>query len=81
MLNNIEDDSSYKFGKAHRIQQSQESLAQNPSIYKAFGQPGIYELAKKYLNNDIQPYKNSFQRYNIHPDVVEMFLFSNNLFI
>ena len=52
MLNNIEDDSSYKFGKAHRIQQSQESLAQNPSIYKAFGQPWIYELAKNYLNND-----------------------------
>ena len=34
----------------------------------------FHELCEKYLDNELQSYENSFQRYNIHPDVVEMFI-------
>jgi genome maintenance exonuclease 1 len=33
----------------------------------------FHDLCEKYLNNDLQIHENSFQRYNINPDVVEMF--------
>tara|TARA_R110002074_G_scaffold379719_2_gene558052 strand:- start:1126 stop:1806 length:681 start_codon:yes stop_codon:yes gene_type:complete len=51
MLDNIEDDSSYKFGKAYRLPIEEETFIENPSIYKVFSQEWMHHLAMKYLNN------------------------------
>jgi|TARA_R110000824_G_scaffold49483_8_gene138781 ectoine hydroxylase-related dioxygenase (phytanoyl-CoA dioxygenase family) len=51
MLDNVEDDSSYKFGKAYRLPVERETFINNPNVHEVFSQEWMHELAKKYLNN------------------------------
>ena len=52
LLENIKDDSSYKFGKALRLGSIKENHSKNPDIFKVLGQNWMIELAKEYLKKD-----------------------------
>ena len=67
ILANVNDDSSYKFGKAFRLQPSEDTLKSYPSLKNLFLTPWFHSLAKQYLKKE-QLYSEIFMTHEYRND-------------